>query len=402
MAPPLPPLYLDACATAPPAEEVLNAMASVHRRAWANPSSLHGFGLQAAEALERARLQAAGCLGCDPDCLVFTSGGTEAIHTALLGMAAAHPTGRLVITAVEHPATVAAAAALRQRGWQVAVVPVDRAGLVDLDRFEALLAPPTRLASVIWGQSEVGTVQPVQSIGELCRRAGVRLHVDAVQVVGHQPLAFNRLPVDLLSCAAHKLQGPRGVGALLVRPGVPFEPLLPGGGQESGRRGGTEPVALAAGFAAGLQLATERLQRQGGEDPLRPLRDALLHQLLQHPGLRLSGVDPFGDPAQRLPHHISLLVNDRRGRPVSGRRLVQALWRHGVAASSGSACSSGAGASAVAGMPSPVLSAMGYPPAEAASGVRLSLGPWLEPADLDAVPQRLTRALEALEGPPAG
>jgi cysteine desulfurase len=402
VAPPLQPLYLDACATTPPAGAVLDAMAQVHRRAWANPSSLHGFGLQAAEALERARLQAASCLGCDPASLVFTSGGTEAIHTALLGMAAALPAGRLVITAVEHPATLAAAAALERRGWQVATVPVDRIGLVDLVRLGDLLTPPTRLVSVIWGQSEVGTIQPLQAIGDLCRQAGVPLHVDAVQVVGHRPVAFNHLPVDLLSCAAHKLQGPRGVGALLVRPGLPFEPLLPGGGQESGRRGGTEPVALAVGFAAALQLATDRLQGQSGEDPLEPLRDGLLHQLLQLPGLRLSGVDPFANPAQRLPHHLSLLVNDRHGRPVSGRRLVQALWRHGVAASSGSACSSGAGGSGGAGMPSPVLSAMGYPSAEAASGVRLSLGPWLEAGALDAVPELFTRAVQTLEPSAAG
>ncbi|SBO42241.1 cysteine desulfurase family protein [Cyanobium sp. NIES-981] len=391
------PLYLDACATAPPAPEVLDVMAAVQREAWANPSSLHGFGLQAAEALERARRLAARCLGCDPAALVFTSGGTEAIHTALLGAAALLPVGRLLITAVEHPATLAAAAVLAQRGWRIVEAPVDTAGLLDLESFEALLAPPTRLVSVIWGQSEVGTVQPLQAIGSLCRRAGVILHVDAVQVVGHRPVAFDELPVDLLSCAAHKLQGPRGVGALLVRPGLPFAPLLPGGGQEGGRRGGTEPVALVAGFAAALELAVERLRDRGGEDPLGPLRDSLLRQLLQRPGLRLSGVDPLGSPGQRLPHHISLLVSDRHGRPLSGRRLVQALWRQGVAISSGSACSSGVGAATGGAAPSAVLTAMGYPREEAASGIRLSLGPWLEPAALGGVAGLLERAMDDLE-----
>ena len=397
---PGPPLYLDASATSPPAEAVLEAMALVHRQAWANPSSLHGFGLRAAEALERARRQAAACLSCDPEALVFTSGGTEAIHTALLGAASPLAPGRLVISAVEHPATLAAAAALERHGWQIATAPVDRAGLLDLEAFAALLAPPTRLASVIWGQSEVGTLQPLEAIGALCRQAGVTLHVDAVQVVGHQPVAFDRLPVDLLSCAAHKLQGPRGVGALLVRQGLAFEPLLPGGGQEAGRRGGTEPVALVAGFAAALQLASDRLRLHGGEDPLRRRRDALLRQLLDVPGVQLSGVDPFQAPGRRLPHHISLLVGDRQGRPLPGRRLVQALWRHGLACSSGSACSSGAAGASGAGAPSPVLSAMGYAPAEAASGVRLSLGPWLEPGALDPVPALLNEAIHALTPDP--
>lgn len=400
--PPAPPLYLDACATAPPAPEVIEAMAAVQRQGWANPSSLHGFGLQAAEALERARLSVADCLGCDPACLVFTSGGTEAIHTALLGAAAPLAAGRLLITAVEHPATRAAASALERRGWQVSEVTVDASGRLDLEAFEALLAPPTRIASVIWGQSEVGTIQPLQTIGALCRRAGVILHADAVQVVGHQPLAFTSLPVDLLSCAAHKLQGPRGVGALLVRSGLAFEPLLPGGGQEGGRRGGTEPVALVAGFAAALRLAALRLREGGGVDPLRDQRDALLTQLLTLPGVRLSGVDPLGTAGpgagERLPHHISLLVNDRTGRPLSGRRLVQALWRHGVAASSGSACSSGARAAGGGPAPSPVLTAMGFAAAEAASGVRFSLGPWLDPQSLQAVPALLERARAELDG----
>ncbi|MFQ6537141.1 MULTISPECIES: cysteine desulfurase family protein [Aphanothece] len=388
------PLYLDACATTPPAAAVLEAMASAAATAWANPSSLHGFGLAAAELLERSRLGIASSLGCDPEALVFTSGGTESIHTALLGAAAPLPSGRLLISAVEHPATLAAAAALERRGWQVAVLPVDRLGRIDLTALESLLEPPTRLVSVIWGQSEVGTVQPIEAIGRRCRQAGVALHVDAVQVVGHRGVAFNRLPIDLLSCAAHKLQGPRGVGALLVRPDLPFVPLIGGGGQEGGRRGGTEAVALVAGFARALELCDARLAAHGGTDPVAALRDGLLRRLLDLPGLRLSGPDPLGGPAasdDRLPHHISLLISDTAGAPLSGRRLVPMLWRQGVAASSGSACSSGGGPA-----PSPVLQAMGLTQAEAASGLRLSLGPWLQAADLESVPEALMRSRAAL------
>jgi cysteine desulfurase len=383
-------IYLGACATSPPATPVLEAMAAAQAEAWANPSSLHGFGLAAAESLERSRMAVAACLGCCAEELVFTSGGSESIHLALLGAAAALPPGRLLISAVEHPATTAAAMALAGRGWEIARLPVDRQGFIDPERFAALLAPPTRLVSLIWGQSEVGTLQEISAFGQRCRQAGVLLHVDAVQVVGHQPVAFAELPVDLLSLTAHKLQGPRGIGALLVRQGLPLTPQIGGGGQETGRRAGTEPVALAAGFRAALELANERLVAHGGDDPLRQLRDALLNTLLQLPGVALSGPDPrAGQP--RLPHHLSLLIGGSGGQPLPGRQLVQALWREGYAASSGSACSSGQS------RPSAVLEALGHSPAVAGSGLRFSLGPWLKPEQLQALPLALQRARERVE-----
>jgi len=421
--------YLDTCATSPPSQAVLAAMAQAAPLVWANPSSLHGFGMAAAEALERSRCSLAHHLGAQPDEVVWCSGGTEAIQMALLGLAAHHPVGRLLISAVEHPATEAAAARLQDQGWQVARLPVDRCGLVCLEQLEELLQPPTRLMSLIWGQSEVGSLQPLETVGDLCRRAGVHLHVDAVQVVGHRPIDFASLPVDLLSCAAHKLQGPRGIGALLVRRGLNLEPLL-GGAQEAGRRGGTEPVLLAVGFAAALAEAQDRLQQHGGPDPLAELRDGLLANLRALPGVRLSGPEP--DPAARLPHHLSLLVSTEDGRPLAGRALVRALWRQGYAVSSGSACSAlkvkapgpggpgpggpgagGPGADAgpggtasgaastvtstgASGDGSPILLAMGYGAEEAASGLRLSLGPWHRSADLEALPRALERARQEL------
>lgn len=388
-------IYLDACATSPPAEAALAAMALAQASAWANPSSLHGFGLAAAESLERSRAGLADLLGCRSEELVFTSGGSEAIHLALLGAAASLPPGRLLISAVEHPATLAAAAAVQTLGWELAIAPVDPQGLIELDSFSALLAPPTRLVSLIWGQSEVGSLQAITTLGQLCRRAGVLLHVDAVQVVGHQPLAFAELPVDLLSLTAHKLQGPRGIGALLVRQGVTLHAQIGGGGQEAGRRAGTEPVALAAGFRAALQLADARLAANGGQDPLCPLRDSLLERLLELPGLQLTGPDPrVGQP--RLPHHLSFLVSGSRGQSLPGRQLVQALWREGYAVSSGSACSSGRSS------PSPVLEALGHSPAAAGSGLRFSLGSWLRPDDLDGLPEALQRARERVESATSG
>ena len=371
--------YFDTSATTPTATEVLEAMALAQAMAWANPSSLHGPGLAAAEQLERSRLSLAAGLGCEPDELVVTSGGTEAIHLALLGAAACLTPGRLVISAVEHPATLAAAAQLQQRGWSVQAVPVDRQGLLDFDAFDGLLVPPTRLVSVIWGQNEVGSLQPIEAIGACCRRAGVLLHVDAVQVLGHLPINFRQLPIDFLSGAAHKLQGPRGVGLLLVRRGLALQAQLGGGGQEGGRRGGTEPVALLSGFAKALELSCATAS-------LAPLRDSLLHRLLSLPGLRLSGPPP-GD--SRLPHHLSLLVASEAGLPLSGRNLVRELSRQGFALSSGSACSSSGSAA------STVLRALGYGEADAASGLRISLGPWHRAADLEALVQALQMALAA-------
>jgi cysteine desulfurase len=395
-------IYLDACATTPPAAEVLAAMAAANDEAWANPSSTHGFGLAAAERLERSRLTIGRVLGAESSEVLLVSGGSEAIHTALLGVAGGLEPGRLLISAVEHPATVAAAEMLRQRGWEVRKLPVDRQGVIDLDSLKRLLEPPTRLMSLIWGQSEVGTIQPVEAIGALCREAGVLLHVDAVQVAGHLPVDFATLPVDLLSCASHKLQGPRGIGALLVRSGLRLTPLIGGGGQEAGRRGGTEAVALAAGFARAIELADDRLRLHGGIDPIGELRDALLNQLLALPGVRLSGPDP-APPGARLPHHISLLMATPSGRPLSGRRLVQTMWQQRYAVSSGSACSSGRGANPYGLAPSPILLAMGYDEHEAATGLRLSLGHWLTAAELEGVPPALERARQrVMAGEPVG
>ena len=399
-------LYLDACATTPPAAAVLEAQFQASARAWANPSSLHPPGLAAADRLERSRIAVGDALGCEADRVIFCSGGSEAIHGALLGAAAGLEPGRLLLSSVEHPATTAAARWLLRLGWRITTLPVDRRGVVLLDQLDALLAPPTRLVSLIWGQSEVGALQPIEVIGARCREAGILLHVDAVQVVGHQRMAFSSLPVDLLSCTAHKLRGPRGIGALLVAPGVALEPLIGGGGREGGGRGGTEPVALAAGFAAALGLAGQRLERHGGQDPMAGLRDVLLERLLELPGVELTGPHPR-DPDGRLPHHLSLLVRGSDGSPLSGRALVRALGRRGIAVGSGSACSNRQGAPGGRSSASPVLLAMGYDEREAGAGLRLSLGSWLSAKDLEGVPAALGEARREVErqvsgGWPAG
>jgi cysteine desulfurase len=277
---------------------------------------------------------------------------------------------------------VAAAAALERDGWQVRRWPVDRLGHLDLSRLEELLAPPTRLVSLIWGQSEVGTLQPLPAVAEACRRRGVVLHTDAVQCAGHLRIRWSDLPADLLTLSAHKFQGPRGCGVLLHRLDRPLHPLLGGGGQEFGLRAGTPAVALCHGTALALRRAVERLEAAHGRDPLAGPRDRLLGELLQLPGVRL-----LGHPVHRLPHHIALSLSDPQDRPLPGRSVVHALARRGVAVSSGTACRSGRSS------PSPVLTAMGLSPERAASGLRLTLGPWLERSQLARVPAALREAM---------
>jgi cysteine desulfurase len=391
--------YLDACATSPPTEGVMRVMTAAQRLAWANPSSLHGFGLRASELLERSRQRLADLLGASQHDMIFCSGASEAIHLALLGHAGMLSPGRLVISPVEHPATIAAAERLQRQGWQVARVPVDRRGVIDLTALRDLLVPPTRLVSLIWGQSEVGTLQPLESVANLCRAVGIVLHVDAVQVVGHRTVDADALGIDLLSCTAHKLGGPRGIGLLLRRRQVPLLPQI-GGAQEGGLRGGTEAAVLAAGFAQALEESSERLRSHGGQDPLTALRDPLLASLLELPGVSLSGSVPE-DRLGRLPHHISLVVTSEAGVPLPGRELVRGLWRQGLAVSSGSACSAIASPGSRGGG-SAVLRALGYPESHCASGLRISLGPWLRSADLERVPGALDQARRALETSASG
>ena len=298
------PIYLDACATTPLRPGVQQRMLDVQNQAWGNPSSLHSFGIAAAEALERKRVEIGALLGADANDVLITSGATESIHLGIRGLASSFAPGRIVISAVEHPAVTAAAHALTPLGWQVATAPVDSEGSLQLDRCEELLHPPTRLVSVIWGQSEVGTLQPLQTIGSLCRRYGIPFHTDATQVISQALPDWNTLPVDLLSASAHKCGGPRGVGLLLIRRAwkQQLTALLTGGGQENNLRSGTESVVLVAGMAEAL-AQIQRCDVDGlpdSGDGIRRIRDELELQLC-----RTVGVATLGQPQQRLPHHLA-------------------------------------------------------------------------------------------------
>jgi cysteine desulfurase len=349
-------------------------MAGHQLEAWANPSSLHGEGLKAADLLERSRLELAAMLGFVKGEVIFTSGGTEANNLALFGVCRSMAPARLLHSPLEHPAVVEAAIQLRSEGWQLELVPIDSVGMVNLAALEPLLEPPTRLLSLVWGSSEIGTLQPMAAVAAMCKAKGVLLHSDAVQVIGQIAVDHSDTPVDLLSLSGHKFQGPRGIGALLVGEGIELKPQLLGGGQEGGHRSGTEPVVLAAGLVKALGIRNN-LQPSINKQ-LALMRNKLLVELIDLPGVELSG--PI-NLEHRLPHHLSFLLSTAKGEPLSGRAMVRALARKGVACSSGSACSSGREGS------SRTLLALGLNDAEAASGVRISVGPWLEPTDLDPV-----------------
>ena len=388
-------IYVDACATAPPGPGVIERMAEVQASCWGNPSSLHRHGLAAAECLERSRWQIASALNSHAEELVFTSGATESVHLALLGLGMALPPGRLVISAVEHPAVKAAAHQLQRHGWQLTMWPVDRFGRIQMELCEKLLAPPTRLVSLIWGQSEVGTLQPIQVIGRQCRARGIAFHTDATQVLSQGLPDWQTLPVDLLSGSAHKFGGAKGAGFLLVREQLRHQmlSLQGGGGQEQGLRAGTESVALMAGMAKAMEALPRWREPSptttGGAvimTPVMELRNRLLRMMLADPRLQLTG-----EPQHRLPHHISLVAMDRSGAPLSGRHLVRELAIRGISCSSGSACSSGNDVG------SAVLGAMGYERDQQKAALRLSLGPWNQDHELTPIVEALMQALDACE-----
>ncbi len=381
--------YLDGCATAPLRESVIRCMVKAQKESWGNPSSLHRVGCDAAESLERARLSIANSLGAHRSDVLFCSGATESAHLALLGLAKNESPGRLVISAVEHPVVAAAAEQLLACGWTVERWPVDVYGQIQMQHLDRLLEPPTKIVSMIWGQSEVGTLQPIQAVGKACRSRQIPFHTDATQVLSQGCPNWNELPVDLLTASAHKCGGPRGIGLLLLRQTVAerIQPLLTGGQQENGLRAGTECPVLAQGMAAAFRDIgpCQANQVESSGSGVAPLRDALLALLCQNDAIRLSG-----HPRERLPHHLSLLVSDRQGQPMSGRALVRALDRAGIAASSGSACSSGRESD------SPVLEAMGVDPPWRRSGLRLSLGYWIDPATVTEISDRIQKTIDRM------
>ncbi|MEO0828299.1 MAG: cysteine desulfurase family protein [Cyanobacteria bacterium J06639_16] len=380
-------IYLDYSATTPTRPEAIAAMQAVMADQWGNPSSLHQWGNRSATALEQARMQVADLLNAAIDAVVFTAGGTEADNLAVMGVARQYKQPQhLIISAVEHSAIAEPVHLLESWGWQVTRLGVDALGRVSPADLKVALQPNTVLVSVIYGQSEVGTLQPIAELGQIARDHGALFHTDAVQVAGRLPLDVQTLPVDLLSLSSHKIYGPQGAGALYVRPGTSLMPLLGGGGQEFKLRSGTQAVPNLAGFGVAAELAAAEMATETLR--LIHLRDRLFDQLADVPGL-----EPIGDRRNRLPHHASFCLTQADGDRVSGKTLVRQMNLAGIAISAGSACHSGKLT------PSPILKAMGRSDRQAKSGIRLTLGRKTTVADIDwtalVLKQVLSRSLPA-------
>lgn len=381
-------IYLDYSATTPTHPQVIERVATILRHHWGNPSSLHSWGQDTATVIEMAREQVAGLINANPDQIIFTSGGTEADNLAIIGVAQQYNRPRhIIISSVEHSAIAEPCKQLEQQGWQITRLPVNRQGRVNPLDLKAAIQSDTVLISIIYGQSEVGTLQPIEELGSIARERGVLFHTDAVQVAARCDIDVRKLPVDLLSLSSHKIYGMQGSGALYIRAGVDILPLLRGGGQEKGLRSGTPAVPAIAAFGLAAELAQKDLISE--KMRLIALRDRLFDLLADYPYLL-----PTGDRFYRLPHHVSFIVRPDDNSHITGKQLVRQLNLAGIGISSGSACHSGKLS------PSPILKAMGYSDREALAGIRLTLGRDTSVADIDwtalVLKQVIDRCLSAL------
>jgi len=367
-------IYLDYAATTPTRPEVVEAMLPYFTEAFGNPSSIHSSGQDASEAVGEARGRVAELVGARDEEVVFTSGGTEADNSALKGVAFANESkgNHIITTAIEHPAVLETAMFLGERGFRVTCLPVDSYGLVDPDKVRKAITDKTVLVSVMHANNEIGTIEPIAEIGRIAREAGVYFHTDAVQTVGHIPVDVNELGVDLLSVSAHKLYGPKGVGALYVRKGTKLVSLMHGGEQEKRRRASTENVAGIVGFGRAAELASEEMNQEA--ERLTDLRDRLIKGIL-------GGIDHTrlnGHPSKRLPNNVNVSIEF-----VEGESMCLNLDLAGICVATGSACSSSSLE------PSHVLLATGLPPEQAHGSLRFTLGKWTTDEDI-------TRVLEVL------
>lgn len=354
-------IYLDHAASTPIHPEVAEAMMTVMKEQFGNASSVHFFGRAAKRSVNGARDLIASAVGCRPDELVFTSGGTESDNLALFGTAAAFKEkGRHIITtAIEHHAVLHSCERLEKDGYEVTYLPVDRYGQVHPEQVKEAIRPDTILVSLMYANNEVGTIQPIAEIGQIAKEQGVVFHVDAVQALGSIPISCRDLPVDLMSFASHKINGPQGVGALYVRKDLKLEPIQYGGLQERKRRAGTENMAGIAGFARAVEImVSERGQRNQQEEALREQFLFGLNNAISGERYHING-----HPTAHVPHIINISFPE-----CDAETMLMNLDMEGIAASSGSACTSGSLE------PSHVLEAMNLPPHLLRSAIRFSFG----------------------------
>jgi len=363
-------IYLDYAATTPTHPEVVKAMLPYFTEAFGNPSSIYSYGQEAKGAIEEARVKVASLIGARGEEIVFTSGGTEADNFAIKGVAFANESrgNHIITSSVEHHAVIETCKFLERRGFRVTYLPVDGYGLVDLDGVRKAITDKTILISVMHANNEMGTIEPIVEIDKIAKEAGVYFHTDAVQAVGHIPVDVDELGVDLLSMSAHKLYGPKGVGALYIRKGTKLTPFMHGGEQERRRRASTENVPGIVGFGKAAELARQEMSEEA--ERLTCLRDRLVKGLLE----RIDHTRLNGHPIIRLANNVNVSVDF-----VEGESMLLNLDLESICASTGSACSSSSLE------PSHVLLAMGLSHEQAHGSLRFSLGKWTTEEEIERV-----------------
>lgn len=356
-------VYLDHAASTPVRDEVLQAMLPFFKESFGNASSIHTFGQEARIALEEARRKVAASIGCTPSEILFTSGGTESDNWAIRSVLAAAKGGKthIITSAVEHPAVRNTVLSLQKQGAEVSFLASDSTGRVDPEEIKRLIRPETAIVSCQYVNNEVGTLMPVREIGEICREHAVPFHVDAVQAFGKIPLDMSELPVDLLSLSAHKIYGPKGIGALYIRKGTELPPMILGGAQERDKRAGTENVPAIVGFGKAAEMAVSLMEEDMAR--IRELQDLMVGELGKIPGLHFNGPLSSGRLRNGIPGYVNL-----RADGCLAESLLVLLDMKGIAVSAGSACSSGSLS------PSHVLLACGLSVKEAGESIRVTLG----------------------------
>ena len=363
-------VYADNAATTQMSRAAIDAMLPYMETVYGNPSSLHSVGQQAAEALQNARERIAACLNASPREIYFTSGGSEADNQAILSAArlgARKGKKHIISTAFEHHAVLHTLKKLEKEGFEIELLPVGAIGTITAQQVKSALRADTCLVTVMYANNEIGSILPIAEIGEVCREAGVLFHTDAVQAAGHVPIDVQAQHIDMLSLSAHKFHGPKGIGALYARQGVPLTSLIEGGAQERGKRAGTENIPAIMGMAAALEDACAHIDENARK--VSALRDRLIAGLSKIPHSALNG-----DPVNRLPGNVSFCFEG-----IEGESLLLLLDAKGICASSGSACTSGSLD------PSHVLLAIGRPHEVAHGSLRLSLCEWNTDEDVDRI-----------------
>jgi len=348
---------LDNAASTQINDDVLDSMLPYLKEQYGNPSSIHRYGRQAHKAIEKARTQIANLINADPSEILFTSGGTESNNTALYGIAKKNPSSRIITSSIEHDAILEPCKRLEKDGFDLVYLPVDNSGLVDPLILKNNLSENTSLVSIMFGNNEVGTIEPISDFVNICKEKNIIFHTDAVQAIGKIPINVKELGVDLLSISSHKINGPKGVGALYIKSGISIDPVILGGGQENGLRSGTENVANIVGFGKACELSQKNLVKNISK--MRELRDYLSKKIIHE----IPEVVLNGHSETRLPNNIHLTFLG-----VNGEDLLIKLDEYGIAASTGSACS------VQIQKASHVLQAMGFSHEQITGSLRLTIG----------------------------